>query len=157
MEYKDWITLFTPIICNGIIVFALQEIFSRKFERYNKRQDIRNEVLKRFWNKLQELNGTFIQVNTAVMRNPEVASNSAGIFQNSVLDIIQYYDTNQFDLEIFSKEYVNFQQSWNDFERIYKMYAGKQLDRQKQLELGRALQLVKEKNQELINEVRRQY
>ena len=51
----------------------------------------------------------------------------------------------------------NFQQSWNDFERIYKMYAGKQLDRQKQLELGRALQLVKEKNQELINEVRRQY
>ena len=91
------------------------------------------------------------------MRNPEVASNSAGIFQNSVLDIIQYYDTNQFDLEIFSKEYVNFQQSWNDFERIYKMYAGKQLDRQKQLELGRALQLVKEKNQELINEVRRQY
>ena len=48
MECKDWIILLVPIICNGIIVFVFQKILSRKIERQSKRQDIRDDVLKKF-------------------------------------------------------------------------------------------------------------
>ncbi len=51
MECKDWIILVVPIICNGIIIFVFQKILSKKIERQSKRQDIRDDVLKKFWNK----------------------------------------------------------------------------------------------------------
>lgn len=157
MECKDWIILLVPIICNGIIVFVFQKILSRKIERQSKRQDIRDDVLKKFWNKLQELNDTFVQTNIAAMRNPEVAGNSFGIFQSVVLDIIQYYDTNEFDLKVFAEEYIDFRSSWIDFENTYRNYVGKQLNREMQEQLGEKLQLVKEKNQVLISKVRKKY
>ena len=81
MSTKDWIVLLVPIICNGIIVFAFQKILSKKIERYNKRQDIRDDILKQFWNKLQELNDTFVQTNIAAMRDSSVAGNSIGILR----------------------------------------------------------------------------
>lgn len=157
MEGKDWIILLVPIICNGIIIFVFQKILSRKIERQSKRQDIRDDVLKRFWNKLQELNDTFVQTNIAAMRDPNVAGNSLGIFQSAILDIIQYYDTNEFDLKVFSKEYKDFKSSWIDFENTYSSYVGKQLNREMQTQLGEKLQLVKEKNQVLISKVRKKY
>lgn len=157
MECKDWIGLLVPIICNGILIFVFQKILSRKIERQSKRQDIRDDVLKRFWNKLQELNDTFVQTNIAVMRDPKVAGNSLDIFQSVILDIIQYYDTNEFDLKVFSEEFNDFQRSWMDFENTYKKYVGKQLNHEMQKKLGEMLQLVKEKNQVLISKVRKKY
>lgn len=88
MECKDWIVLLVPIICNGFIVFVFQKILGKKIERQSKRQDIRDDVLKRFWNKLQELNDTFVQTNIAAMRDPNVAGNSLGIFQSVVLVLL---------------------------------------------------------------------
>lgn len=32
-------------------------------------RDIRDDILKQFWNKLQELNDTFVQTNIAAMRD----------------------------------------------------------------------------------------
>ncbi len=157
MECKDWIVLLVPIICNGFIVFVFQKILGKKIERQSKRQDIRDDVLKRFWNKLQELNDTFVQTNIAAMRDPNVAGNSLGIFQSVVLDIIQYYDTNEFDLKIFAEEYNDFKSSWTDFENTYRSYVGRQLNHEMQTQLGEKLQLVKEKNQVLISEVRKKY
>lgn len=157
MECKDWIVLFVPIICNGIIVFVFQKMLGKKIERQSKRQDIRDDVLKRFWNKLQELNDTFIQTNIAVMRDPKVSGNSLGIFQSVILDIIQYYDTNEFDLKVFAEEYNDFRSCWIDFENTYRSYVGKQLNHEMQKLLGEKLQLVKEKNQVLISKVRKKY
>ena len=157
MSTKDWIVLLVPIICNGIIVFAFQKILSKKIERYNKRQDILDDILKQFWNKLQELNDTFVQTNIAAMRDSSVAGNSIGIFESVILDIVRYYDTNEFDLKVFKKEYNDFNDAWIDFKNTYVSYMGKRLDRKMQNQLGEKLQLVKEKNQTLISEVRKKY
>lgn len=157
MECKDWISLLVPIICNGIIIFVFQKILSRKIERYSKRQDIRDEVLKKFWNKLQGLNDTFIQMNIAVMHDSNVVGDWVEICQNVILDIIQYYDTNEFDLKVFAEEYNDFRDSWIDFKNTYRNYIGKQLNCEMQEQLGKKLQLVKEKNQVLISDVRKKY
>ena len=67
---------------------------------------IRDDILKQFWNKLQELNDTFVQTNIAAMRDSSVAGNSIGIFESVILDIVRYYDTNEFDLKVFKKSYI---------------------------------------------------
>ena len=139
------------------IIRNLVSFYIEKIERYNKRQDIRDDILKQFWNKLQELNDTFVQTNIAAMRDSSVAGNSIGIFESVILDIVRYYDTNEFDLKVFKKEYNDFNDAWIDFKNTYVSYMGKRLDRKMQNQLGEKLQLVKEKNQTLISEVRKKY
>ena len=100
---------------------------------------------------------TFVQTNIAAMRDSSVAGNSIGIFESVILDIVRYYDTNEFDLKVFKKEYNDFNDAWIDFKNTYVSYMGKRLDRKMQNQLGEKLQLVKEKNQTLISEVRKKY
>ena len=90
-------------------------------------------------------------------QNPEIISNSLAIFQKVVFDIMQFYDTNKYDLEEVSQNYDIFLKSWCDFETTYKKCIGIQLTSTLQFQLGNALQLVKEKNLELIQTVRRKY
>lgn len=157
MEIKDWILLLLPIMCNGIFIFLFQKILTTKLEHQNKRKNLRDEVYIKFWNKLQGLNDTFIQINIASQQNPEIISNSLAIIQKVVFDIIQFYDTNKYDLEDVSQNYDIFLKSWCDFETTYKKCIGIQLTSTLQFQLGNALQLVKEKNLELIQTVRRKY
>ena len=114
-------------------------------------------MLKKFWNKLQGLNDTFIQMNIAVMRDSKVVGNWLNICQNVIWDIIQYYDTNEFDLKVFAEEYNDFRNSWIDFENTCRNYAGKRLNCEMQEQLVKKLQMVKEKNQVLISKVRKKY
>ena len=69
MEIKDWILLIVPIVGNGIILYFFQRCLGRKIE---KRQDLRDDVIKVFWNKLQELNNAFIQLNIETMKTEEI-------------------------------------------------------------------------------------
>jgi len=85
---------------------------------------------------LQELNDTFVQTNIAAMRDSSVAGNSIGIFESVILDIVRYYDTNEFDLKVFKKEYNDFNDAWIDFKNTYVSYMGKRLDRKMQNQLG---------------------
>lgn len=38
MEIKDWIILFTPIVCNGVILAVLKELLDRKIDEYISRR-----------------------------------------------------------------------------------------------------------------------
>jgi len=157
METKDWIVLIVPIVSNGVLIFAFQKLFEKRIAKLNKRQDIRNEVFLAFWKKLQDLNDLFIQVNIQSKRDPSIAGNSLSIFGEQILAITQYYDTNKYDLVKFDPLFKKFQNRWNDFLSIWSSYANTPLTSDMQLALGQKLQLVKESNQELIDEVRKKY
>lgn len=157
METKDWIVLIVPIVSNGILLFAFQKLFEKQISKLNKRQDIRNEVFLAFWKKLQDLNDLFIQVNIQSRRDPSIAGKSVSVFGEQVLAITQYYDTNKYDLVKFESSFKKFQNSWNDFLSCWSLYANTPLTSDMQLALGQKLQLVKEANQELIDEVRKKY
>ena len=82
------------------------------------------------------------------------------VIRDSHFDLYYLYsstNTNEFDLKVFKKEYNDFNDAWIDFKNTYVSYMGKRLDRKMQNQLGEKLQLVKEKNQTLISEVRKKY
>lgn len=157
MENKDWIVMIVPIIFNGIFIFLFQRKIEQKVDRQNIRQSLRDTVVKEFWIKLQRLNDTFVQTNIAIMYNPEVAGKSRDIFQEVILDIIQYYDKNQFDLRICEKAYKAFIDSWLAFNEMYMSFVGVELTESMQLQLGEKLQLVKDNNLKVIERVREKY
>lgn len=41
MEVKDWLLLFVPVLCNGLLIFVLQ----KKFEKKQIAKNIKNEYL----------------------------------------------------------------------------------------------------------------
>ncbi len=157
METKDWILLIIPIIANGIIVFLFQKYITNKLDHINKRNSIRDEVIILFWKKLQNLNEMFIQANVAVQNNPATLSTELEKIKDGVLSIIQYYDTNKYDLAIYSKEYNEWESTWNKFSSTIIAFSHSTLNTQMQLQLGNELQDVKTKTQELIDVTRKKY
>lgn len=157
MGTKDVFNLFAPIVFNGVFIYIFQNSLSRKIERLNEKQHIRDEVIKRFWNKLQDLNDAFIQSNINVMRNPDTLTESLNNLYQILLNLIQYYDTNEFDLKIFSELFEDVTNKWTNFQNAYKNAIGINLSEEIQNDLGNKLQQVKEANQKLINEVRKKY
>lgn len=155
MEIKDWLLLIVPIVSNGIILYFFQRCFE-------KRQDLRNDVIKVFWNKLQELNDAFIQANIETMKTEElekskIVNKNLMIIQEFILELIKYYDTNQYDLKVFAIFFNDLQKKWQDFQDTCNEYRPVNIDDEIKLKLGEKLQLVKEANQKLINEVRDKY
>lgn len=75
------------------------------------------------------------------------------IIQEFILELIKYYDTNQYDLNRFAILFNDLQKRWQDFQDT----CNKKLDDKMKLKLGEKLQLVKEANQKLISEVRDKY
>ena len=157
MELKDWIILIVPIISNGILITLFQTILNRKIERKNKRQKLRDQTFMLFLEHVQKLNDIFITANADAQQNPNSLSINLSIMQNQVLVIVTYYNTNKFDLDIFSSMFISFINKWQDFINTYKSYSNTSLTKCMQDELGNKLQLAMNENQELINEIRKKY
>lgn len=157
METKDWILLILPIIANGIMVFTFQKVITIKIEKFNKKSSIRDEVIILFWKKLQCLNEVFIQTNISVRTSPNTLAKELEKIKNSVFEIVQYYDTNKYDLKIYSDEYKCWEKSWNKFVGTLAEFSNLTLTKEMQMRLVFELQSVKEKTQDLINIVRKKY
>jgi len=157
METKDWIMLIIPIVANGFVIFIFQKLFEKRLKEITKRQDIRDKVLYTFWEKLQSLNDSFIQLNIQSRNDPSIAENCISIFGPQVFEIARYYDTNKYDLKIFERNFNELQNTWNEFNSIWYSYANKSLTSEMKINLGHKLQLVKTANLELIDEVRKKY
>ena len=157
MEAKDWILLFVPIVVNGFIIYIFQKIVSTKFERLNKKQGLRDEAILLFWRKLQNLNTVFIQANVSANESPNNLNTGLMEMRNNMLDIIEYYDTNIYDLGDFKDEYNCLNTSWNDFATVLQSFQNIAPTQQNQRTLGEKLQIVKENNLKLISSVRKRY
>lgn len=75
-----------------------------------------------------------------------------------IIEIIKYYDTNKYDLEIYSNEYENWKVSWDKFTETLNEYSNfSYLTQNMKTKLGSELQEVKDKTQDLISIVRKKY
>lgn len=157
MTQKDYILLFVPILFNGVLIFIFQNIIKNKLERSNKRNALRDEILLKFFKELQNLNTLFIDVNVKAQNNPESIPTGLKKIVDLILSIIQFYDTNTYDLVEFKNEYEAFNNAWNNFTKTYKELVGKKLTTSDKIRLGSEMQLTKDKLKELINRVRENY
>jgi len=64
MELKDYLTLFIPIIVNGIFIFIAQKMISIKLEKKNREQELSNSVVETLYKKVQDVYYEYL-----VMRN----------------------------------------------------------------------------------------
>ena len=156
METKDLINLIINVVCNGIVIFMIQSCIAYRMEKLNKRNSLKLQVLELFWQKLQNLNTTMIQVNIKVQESPDYLNEGLDLIKVNISDIIEYYDTNNYDLNIFNNEFTILNNSWNDFVNFLKDNINN-LNFEKQIKVGEKLQLVKENNLKLISVVRKKY
>lgn len=157
METKDWILLIVPIICDGFVFFLLQKLISNRFDRINKKDDLRDSAVVGFWKKLQELNDLFITTNLKVSSGNQNILYGLETLRNKIFEIVQYYDTNNFDLKIFSKEYECWKASWDSFATMLVSIPNEPYPNKIEQRLGNALQHVKDNTIVLIETVRKKY
>lgn len=157
MEIKDWILLLFPIICNGFIVFLFQKMISKKIDRTEKRNALRDETLLLFWRKLQDLNDLFIITNKNVSNGSQNLLKGLEEIRDQVINIVQFYDTNSYDLKIVSEDYTVWEKSWNYFSAALVTNSGKPITRDIQTQLAREFQKVKDNTKMLIEAIRKKY
>lgn len=158
----EWLKLCFPniveVLLNAVILIGFVTLWlNPKIKQINKKQDIRDEVVKGFWKKLQHLNNSFIKANINTMKNPETLANNLELIKDSIFELNEYYDTNEFDLSIFSDSFDDINNKWNSFVELLGQYQNSQPSPQEQKQLGQALQNVKDSNRILINKVRDKY
>lgn len=157
MEIKDWILLLVPIACNGFIVFLFQKLISKKIDRTEKRNALRDETLMLFWKHLQGLNDLFIKTNKNVANGSQSLLKGLEEIRDKVLEIVQFYDTNSYDLKTLSEEFAIWENSWNNFSVTLVSNSSKPLTREIQRQLAVELQDVKDNTKTLIEAIRKKY
>lgn len=158
MSTKDWITLILPILFNGVIIFVFQKVLAGKIEHINERNSIRNKVLQLFWEKSQKFNDMLIRSNINIQQKNSCLNVELQKINDEMILLIQYYDTNSYDLDVVKKEYDELYISWNKFVKTLEKYNGnKMLTKDMKMDLGNKLKAVKDNTKELIKACRDQY
>lgn len=91
------------------------------------------------------------------MQHPDTIPEGLETIKNEIFVLVQFYDSNQYDLKIFSKDFDKFNDSWNLFVSTYKKMSNIALTSQEKLKLGETLQAVKDNVLNLIKKVREKY
>ena len=156
MTKVDWITMVVPIIFEGLLLFLFQKAIEKRIDRQEKRNELRDKIIVLFWEKLQALNNTMIRANFETHNNANLLQDNLYKIRDSVFEIIQFYDTNKYDLAIYEKEYIEWNDSWNHFVETLSNNSNK-MTKQIQSKLGNELQEVKNNTCKLIEEVRKKY
>jgi len=147
MELKDWILLIVPILFNGIVVLIIQIIFEKK----KIKRETKMPCYKNFSDLLKKCNNAFIDENINVQKSGKNVNESLKLFQNLIIEIIKYYDSNKLYLckiECYCNALFN---SWYNFEEFTKVVSNPLTNLNKK-ELGEKLQEVKD-NLNKLNEV----
>lgn len=122
--------------------------------QYYYRIEIRNSVYKEFWETSKHFNDVLIEVNVKNQKEPETIPEIVDQFYDELVTIQQYYDTNLYDLEVFESEYQNLLDKWEDFIETVGKYNGKSINSDDAIELGNALEKVKQANIKLSSAIR---
>jgi len=133
MNTKDWMILFIPIACNGLIIWFFQLHIKRFYERRDKVLDNRKNIVK-------ELNYNLINLQKALYylgKNSDNEDHDGTKAFNEVTTEIQtlklFYDANQTVLMNFSDDLQKCFLFWNqasDLIRIAVLGNDGRLDKQ---------------------------
>ena len=145
MEAKDWILLIIPIIFNGVIVLIIQIIFENK----KLKREVKFPYYQNLSKLLKEVNATFIQENIDVQTKKRDVNETIIFLENSIVEIIKYYDSNQLYLSKIRPEYQLLLHSWGSFINATKMVSNPLTEIDK-MELGVKVQDIKNNLDKLI-------
>ncbi|SJZ52629.1 hypothetical protein [Anaerorhabdus furcosa] len=110
MNTKDWILLFTPILCNGIVVLVLQKMFERKQQIARERRIYVSELQR----KIDCALSSFMKV-LQTSGNDISQVNAVNNFVEDYCAVFYYYQQNQ---KLFEKFSVKMQKLINEHEKM---------------------------------------
>ena len=157
MELKDWVQLFVPIIANGLLLFIVQQLLSKRIDGIEKRQSLRDTIVLEFWNKIQRFRNSLADANRGIRIHPDEAHVYLEKCNQLFHETDQYYHINEFDLSIVKTEYLNFQHAWAVFANLIIAVANSSLTLEQRTELGNRVNHVYETATELSDAVRKKY
>lgn len=151
METKDWIQVVVEIIGNGVALAILGKWLDIKFKSAERKDELHSSTVKNFFEELVKLNKAMIQVNATIQINKiNDSSKIIQLLKDNVLAqwivIITIYDTYEYDLKKFEKEYKELEEAWKDL-----------VSQTDPIELGKKFDIFKQKNKALTNSVREKY
>ena len=151
MEMKDWIQIVVEIIGNGIVLAIFGKWLDLKLKKAERKEELHSSTVKSFYDELIKLNKALIKVSCTVqMKKIRDINIILQLLEENVLtqwiEIITIYDTYEYGLKSFEKEYRELEQAWKDFtiQTIPEM-CGEKLDE------------FKKKNKKLLEVVNKKY
>ena len=120
MEMKDWIQIVVEIIGNGIVLAIFGKWLDLKLKKAERKEELHSSTVKSFYDELIKLNKALIKVNSTVqMKKIGDINMILQLLEENVLtqwiEIITVYDTYEYELNGFEKEYRELEQAWNNF------------------------------------------
>lgn len=103
MSTKDWILLLIPVLCNGLIIFALQKIFEKR--------QITRTIKFEYASILRQKIDTSLELHAKATRlaneenneNDYLINDTIQKYVNSTLDIYYYYIQNKMVFKSFER------------------------------------------------------
>lgn len=90
MEVKDWLLLFVPVLCNGLLIFVLQ----KNFEKKQIAKNIKNEYLSVLRINIDKSLETYAMA-TRLSNEKNLDIEIVKLFISNVQDVYYYYFQNK--------------------------------------------------------------
>lgn len=133
METKDWILLFAPILCNGLVVFLVQFYITERYKRKQEKKQLQNEIYKNLYIRVQALTTgsleLYLQKNKLSEFDEDIKQKNSAMEE---LLIFCYSNHNAF--EDISFRVIDIKDAWDNiyslWKECYEKFSNGQLDLQ---------------------------
>ncbi len=120
MKINDWVSIIVEILGNGIVLAIFGKWLDLKLKKSERKDELHSNTINSFYQELLKLNRELLKVKfKAHMNNISDIKEIIKLLEDNVLtqwiEVVILYDTYEYELRRFEKEYRRLEQAWNDF------------------------------------------
>lgn len=122
METKDWITLFLPLVGNGVVLFVLQQTFLAHIKHAEQKNDYQKQVLIEFTSLLHDFFACLHGFRGLYM-DPESSQEFSDIWNpanNLMQQLVLIRDTHPVILKKANKHFDLCIKQWNELSKFLR-------------------------------------
>ena len=115
MELKDWILLLIPLICNGLILFFVQQSFSTMLKRREEKHDYQKNILQETTMLFQKFFADFHQLRNGYY-DPKRLVPFAQVWNplnDDIRTLVVFYDAHPLVLKKSKEVFDKITHQWN--------------------------------------------
>lgn len=120
LKINDWVSIIVEILGNGIVLAIFGKWLDLKLKKSERKDELHSNTINSFYQELLKLNRELLKVKfKAHMNNISDIKEIIKLLEDNVLtqwiEVVILYDTYEYELRRFEKEYKRLAQAWNDF------------------------------------------
>ena len=120
LKINDWVSIIVEILGNGIVLAIFGKWLDLKLKKSERKDELHSNTINSFYQELLKLNRELLKVKfKAHMNNISDIKEIIKLLEDNVLtqwiEVVILYDTYEYELRRFEKEYRRLEQAWKDF------------------------------------------